>query len=214
MLLEQAPVALIGFGDSALVVHPSFPVKTVQDLIDLAKKRPGEIFYASSGVGGFPHMNTELFKLMTGVKLVHVPFKGGSLSTAAVVSGEVDFSFANMTDALPQIQAGTVRGLAVTSLKRSSYLPDLPSVHEAVLPEFTVETWNAIMAPAKTPEPVIRKMSEVLIRMADDPDVKETMRRAGANTVKTTPDQFRAQIEHEIAQWKPLINEIAEKDKK
>ena len=126
--------------------------------------------------------------------MVHIPFKGGAPSTAAVVSGEVDFSFANMTDGLPQMKAGSVRGLAVTSLRRSPYLPDLPTVHEAVLPDFAVETWNGIMAPAKTPEPIIRKLSEILIMMADDPEVKEIMRKAGADTVKTTHDQYRAQI--------------------
>jgi tripartite-type tricarboxylate transporter receptor subunit TctC len=143
---------------------------------------------------------------------VHIPFKGGAPSTAAVVSGEVDFAFANMTDALPQIEAGTVRGLAVTSLERSPYLPDLPSVHEAVVPNFLAETWNGIIAPSKTPETIIRKMSEILLRMADDPEVKDAMRKAGADTVKTTPDQYRAQIQQEMVQWKPLINEIAAKN--
>jgi tripartite-type tricarboxylate transporter receptor subunit TctC len=119
-----------------------------------------------------------------------------------------------MTDALPQVEAGTVRGLAVTSLGRSPYFPDLPSVHESVLPNFLVETWNGIMAPAKTPASVILRLSEILIKMADDPEVKETMRKSGANTVKTTPDQYRAQIQQEIEQWKPLIKEIAEKEKR
>ena len=117
-----------------------------------------------------------------------------------------------MSDALPQIEAGTVRGLAVTSRERSRYLPDLPSVHEAAVPDFIVETWNGIMAPAKTPEAIIRKLSETLIRMADDPDVKETMRKAGADTVKTTPDEFSAQIKDEMAQWEPLIKQIEGKN--
>ena len=142
---------------------------------------------------------------------MHIPFKGGAQSTAAVVSGDVDFSFANMTDALPQVEAGMVRGLAVTSLQRSTYFPGLPTVHETVVPNFVVETWNGIIAPPRTPEPIIRKMSEILIKMADDSNVKESMRKAGADTVKSTPDQFRAQIQQEIAQWKPLIGEIAEK---
>jgi tripartite-type tricarboxylate transporter receptor subunit TctC len=104
-----------------------------------------------------------------------------------------------------------VRGLAVTSLKRSAYFPDLPTVDESVLPGFIAETWNGVMAPPKTPEPIIRRMSEVLIRMADDPEFKESMRKAGAGTAKSTPAEFRAQIAQEIAQWKPLIAEIAEK---
>jgi tripartite-type tricarboxylate transporter receptor subunit TctC len=128
-----------------------------------------------------------------------------------VVSGEIDFAFANMTDALPQIEAGSVRGLAVTSLERSSYFPDLPSVHETVTPNFIAETWNGIMAPAKTPEAIIRRMSGILLRMADDPEIKEAMRKAGASTVKSTPEQFRAQIRQEMTQWEPLIREIAEK---
>ncbi len=99
----------------------------------------------------------------------------------------------------------------MTSLERSPYFPDLPTVHETVVPNFIVETWNGIMAPPKTPEPIIRKMSEILIKMADDPEMKESMRKAGADTVKTTPEQYRAQIQQEIAQWKPLIGEIAEK---
>jgi tripartite-type tricarboxylate transporter receptor subunit TctC len=160
------------------------------------------------------HYSVELFQARTGTKAVHIPFKGGAPSTAAVVSGEVDFAFSNMTDALPQIEAGTVRGLAVTSLGRSPYFPDLPSVNEAVVPGFIVETWNGIMAPAKTPAAIIQKLADILIKMADDPEVKETMRKAGANTVKTTPDQFRAQIQQEMEQWKPLIAEIAEREKK
>ena len=115
-----------------------------------------------------------------------------------------------MTDGLPQVQAGSVRGLAVTSLKRSPYLPDLPTVNETV-PDFVVETWNGIMAPSKTPEPIVLKLSDILIKMADDPEVKEIMARSGADTVKTTPEEYRAQIVREIAQWKPLIQEIAEK---
>jgi tripartite-type tricarboxylate transporter receptor subunit TctC len=128
-----------------------------------------------------------------------------------VLSGEVDFAFANLTDAMTHIQSGSVRGLAVTSLERNPYLRYLPSVHEAALPSFIAETWNGIMAPSKTPEPIIRKLSDILMKMADDPDVKEAMRKAGASTVKATPAQYRAQIEQEVAQWKPLINEIAEK---
>jgi tripartite-type tricarboxylate transporter receptor subunit TctC len=211
---DLAPVGIISSIVQAVIVKKDLPVKSMAELVSYAKANPGKLNYGSSGAGGLTHFGVELFQARTGTKMVHVPFKGGSLSTAAVVSGEVDLSFANMTDALPQVQGGTVRGLAVTSLERSPYLPDLPTVHEAVLPNFMVETWNAIIAPAKTPEPIIQKMSEVLIKMADDPELKENMRKAGANTVKTTPDQFRAQIAQEIAQWKPLISEIAEKEKK
>ena len=208
---DLAPVSIISSIVQAVIVKRDLPVKTLTELVSHAKANPGKLNYGSSGAGGLTHYSVELFKARTGTSAVHVPFKGGSLSTAAVVSGEVDFSFANMTDALPQVQGGTVRGLAVTSLARSPYFPDLPSVHETVVPNFLVETWNGIMAPAKTPKPIIRKLAEILVKMADDPEVKETMRKSGANTVKSTPDQYRAQIQQEIAQWKPLIQEIAEK---
>ena len=209
---ELAPVGIVSSIVQLVIVKKDLPVKTMAELVSYARSNPGKLNYSSSGAGGLTHYSVELFQARTGTKAVHIPFKGGSLATAAVVSGEVDFAFANMTDGLPQVEAGTVRGLAVTSLGRSPYFPDLPSVHETVVPNFIAESWNGVMAPAKTPEPIIRKLSEVFIKMADDPEVKETMRRAGANTVKTTPAQFRAQIEQEMEQWKPLIKEIAEKN--
>jgi len=206
---DLAPVGVVSSIAQAVIVKKDLPVKTMTELVSYAKANPGKLNYGSSGAGGLTHYSVELFQARTGIKAVHIPFKGGAQSTTAVLAGEVDFSFANMTDALPQVQAGTVRGLAVTSHQRSPYLPDLPTVHEAILPDFFVETWNGIMAPSKTPEPIIRKLSEILIKMADDPEVKEAMRKAGADTVKTTPEQYQAQIQQEIAQWKPLILEMA-----
>jgi tripartite-type tricarboxylate transporter receptor subunit TctC len=196
-LRDLAPVGVVSSIAQVVIVRNDLPVKTLAELVSYAKANPGKLNYGSSGAGGLTHYSVELFQARTGIKVVHIPFKSGGLSTAAVVSGEVDFAFANMTDGLPQVKAGLVRGLAVTSLKRSPY--------------FVVETWNAIMAPSKTPEPIVRKLSEILIKMADDPEVKDIMGKAGADTVKTTPEQFRAQIVREIAQWKPLIQEIAER---
>jgi tripartite-type tricarboxylate transporter receptor subunit TctC len=209
---ELAPVGIVSSIVQVVIVKKDLPVKTIAELVSYAKANPGKLNYGSSGAGGLTHYSVELFQARTGTKAVHIPFKGGSLATAAVMSGEVDFAFANMTDGLPQVEAGTVRGLAVTSLERSPYFPNLPSVHEVVVPKFIAESWNGVMAPAKTPELIVRKLPEIFIKMADDPEVKETMRKAGANTVKTTPAQFRAQIEQEMEQWKPLIKEIAEKN--
>jgi tripartite-type tricarboxylate transporter receptor subunit TctC len=208
---DLAPVGVVSSIAQVVIVKKDLPVKTMGEFVLHAKANPDKLNYGSSGAGGLTHYSVELFKARTGTKAVHIPFKGGAPSTTAVIAGEVDFSFANMTDGLPQVQAGSVRGLAVTSHKRSPYLPELPTVHEAILPDFVVETWNGIMAPSKTPEPIIRKLSEILIKMADDPEVKEAMRKAGADTVKTTPEEYRAQIQQEIAQWKPLIEEIAQK---
>jgi tripartite-type tricarboxylate transporter receptor subunit TctC len=211
---DLAPIGIVSSIVQAVIVKKDLPVKSMVELVSYAKANPGTLNYGTSGVGGLTHYSVELFQARTGTKAVHIPFKGGAPSTAAVVSGEVDFAFSNMTDALPQIEAGTVRGLAVTSLGRSPYFPDLPSVNEVVVPGFIAETWNGIMAPAKAPAAIIQKLADILIKMADDPEVKETMRKAGANTVKTTPDQFRAQIQQEMEQWKPLIAEIAEREKK
>jgi tripartite-type tricarboxylate transporter receptor subunit TctC len=208
---DLAPIGIVSSIPQVVIVRKDLPVKTMIDFVSYAKANPGKLNYGSSGVGGLTHYSVELFLVRTGTSAVHIPFRGGAQSTAVVVSGDVDFAFANLTDALPQIESGSVRALAVTSLDRSSYFPALPSMHETVLPNFIAETWNGIMAPSKTPEPIIRKLSDILIKMADDPEMKESMRKAGASTVKTTPAQYRAQIEQEIAQWKPLISEITEK---
>jgi tripartite-type tricarboxylate transporter receptor subunit TctC len=208
---DLAPVGVVSSIAQVVIVRKDLPVNSMAELVSYAKANPDKLNYSSSGVGGLTHYSVELFKARTGTTAVHLPYKGGAPSTTAVIAGDVDFAFANMTDGLPQVQSGGVRGLAVTSLERSTYLPDLPTVNETVLAGFQVETWNGIMAPSKTPEPIVRRLSEILIRMADDPSVKEAMRRAGADTVKTTPAQYRAQIQREIAQWKPLIAEIGQK---
>jgi tripartite-type tricarboxylate transporter receptor subunit TctC len=208
---DLAPIAVVSSIAQIVIVKKDLPVKTLAELVAYAKAHPGKLNYGSSGAGGLTHYAVELFQTRTGTTAVHIPFKGGAQSTAAVIAGEVDFSFANMTDALPQVEAGAVRALAVTSKGRSAYFPDLPTVHETVLPDFIVDSWNGIIAPPGTPAPIIRRMSEILLKMADDPAMKESMRKAGADTVKSTPEEYRAQIAQEIAQWKPLIAEMAEK---
>jgi tripartite-type tricarboxylate transporter receptor subunit TctC len=209
---DIAPVSIVSTIVQAVVVKKALPVKTIAELVAYAKANPGKLNFGSAGAGGLTHYAVELFEARTGTEMVHIPFKGGAPAVAAVLSGDVDLSFANMTDALPQIEADTVRGLAVTSLERSPILPNLPSIHETVSPHFIVETWNGVMAPPATPEPIIRKMAAILNQMADDPEVIAAMRKLGGNTVKSTPEQFRAQISQEIEQWKPLIKEIAAKE--
>jgi tripartite-type tricarboxylate transporter receptor subunit TctC len=211
-LKDLAPVGIVSTIVQAVIVKKNLPINSPAELVAYAKANPGKLNYGSAGAGGLTHYAAELFEARTGTVMVHIPYKGGAPATTAVMSGDVDLSFANMTDALPQIEAGTVRGLAVTSRERSPYLPNLPSIHETVAPDFLVETWNGVMAAAKTPEPIINKLSDVLLKMADDPEIKEQMRKAGATTVKNTPAQFRAQIEQEMAQWKPLVAEIVAKE--
>jgi tripartite-type tricarboxylate transporter receptor subunit TctC len=207
-LNDLIPVSILSTISQAVVVKKSLPIKSLADLVSYAKANPGKLNYGSSGLAGLTHYSVELFQSRTGTKMNHIPYKTGAQGVLAIVSGEVDFAFANMTDALPQIEADTMRGIAVTSRERSPYFPNLPTVHETTSPGFVVETWNGLMAPAKTPEAIIKRMSEVLMRMADDEEVKKAMVKAGANTLKTTPEQYAKQILAEIDQWKPLLAEI------
>jgi tripartite-type tricarboxylate transporter receptor subunit TctC len=208
---ELVAIGVLSSIAQAVVVKKALPINSMADLVTHAKANPGKLNYGSSGLAGLTHYSVELFQARTGTKMNHIPYRTGAQGVLAIVSGEVDFAFANMTDALPQIEAGTIRGLAVTSRERSPYFPDLPSVHESIVPGFIVATWNGLMAPAKTPEPIVRRMSEALIKMADDPEFKKAMVKAGGTTVRTTPAEFAKQIQDEIVQWKPLLAEIAQK---
>lgn len=157
------------------------------------------------------YFSVALFEARTGTKMVHVPFKGGAPATAAVVSGEVNLTFTNMTDALPQMEAKTVRALAITSKDRSEFAPQLPTIAEKVLPNYNVESWNGVMAPAGTPENVVQKLSATYKKMAADPEVKKQMAVLGASTVFTMPDEFQGRINKEVEQWKTLLKEISSK---
>lgn len=208
---DFAPIGIVSSIAQVVITNKNLPVKTLPEFVAYAKAHPGKLNYGSSGAGGLTHYAVELFLARTATTAVHIPFKGGAQSTAAVISGDVDFAFANMTDALPHVEADVVRGLAVTSRERSAYVRDLPTVHETIAANFIVETWNGIIAPLGTPDPIVRTMSAILLKMADDAGVRASMRKAGADTVKNTPDEYRAQILQEILQWKPLISEIADK---
>jgi tripartite-type tricarboxylate transporter receptor subunit TctC len=208
---DLAPIGIVSSIAQVVITNKNLPAKTLPEFVAYAKAHPGKLNYGSSGAGGLTHYAVELFLARTGTTAVHIPFKGGAQSTAAVISGDVDFAFANMTDALPYIEADVVRGLAVTSRERSAYVPDLPTVHDTIAANFVVESWNGIIAPPGTPEPIVRAMSAILLNMADDAGVRASMRKAGADTVKSTPDEYRAQILQEIVQWKPLIGEITDK---
>lgn len=205
------PISVISTIPQTVIVNPSLPINSMEDLVKYAKANPGKLTYGSSGAGGLMYFSVALFDARVGTKMTHVPFKGGSPATAAVVSGEVNLSFTNMTDALPQIEANTVRALAVTSATRSEFTPKLPTVAETVSPGYAVESWNGVMAPASTPDAIVAKVSDALKKMAADPEVKKNMAVAGASTVFTTPAEYTAQITREVDQWRTLLKEISEK---
>ncbi|MYZ49116.1 Bug family tripartite tricarboxylate transporter substrate binding protein [Propylenella binzhouense] len=209
-LKDFAPVSIVSTTPQVVIANPSVPVSNMAELVQYGKDHPGELNYGSSGIGGLMNYSVELFQSMTGAKFVHVPFKGGAPATAAVVAGEVQLSFTNMSDAIPQIEAKTVKGLAVTSKERSEYLPDLPPAAD-VAPGFEAISWNGVMAPAGTPQPIVDKLAGTLAEMAKDADVKAGMAKMGATLVATTPDEFKARIAGEVETWTGVLKEIEAK---
>ena len=208
-LKDLAPISIVSTIPQTVIVNNNLPVKSMDELVAYAKANPNKVTYGSSGTGGLMHYSVALFQMRTGTKMTHVPFKGGAPATAAVVSGEVQISFTNMTDALPQMEAKAVRALAVTSVERSPFAPDLPTVSEASrLKGYSAESWNGVMAPGGTPEPIMKKLSEALAKMAKDEAVMKAMAVAGASTVFTTVPEFRARIGEEMSRWRDLLKEI------
>jgi tripartite-type tricarboxylate transporter receptor subunit TctC len=203
------PISIISTIPQTVIVNPSLPINSIEDLVSYAKANPGKLNYGSSGAGGLMYFSVALFEFRTGTKMVHVPFKGGAPATAAVVSGEVNLTFTNMTDALPQMEAKTVRALAITSKDRSEFAPQLPTIAEKILPNYNVESWYGVMAPAGTPKDIVQKLSALYKKMAADPEVKKQMAVLGASTVFTTPDEYQKQINQEVEQWRSLLKEIA-----
>ncbi len=199
-----APVAMIGFGDSALVVHPSFPVKTVKDLIDLAKRRPGEILYASSGIGGFPHMNTELFTLMTGAKMVHVPFKGGGPAIADVVAGHTQLNFGSLVTVLPHVRSGRLKLIAVGSPRRNPKHPNVPAIAETV-PGYESRIWWGIFAPPKTPPDIIARFHAETGEVISAPVFQRRLDEQGGVVVKMSSAEFGKLMVSEQNKWLGVI---------
>ena len=199
---ELTPVALVATVPSILVVHPSLGVANVQELIALAKAKPDQLFFGSVGVGSPPHLAGELFKVMAGVKLVHVPYAGGSGQAATdLIAGRISMVFSPASTIAPHIAAGSVKALAAATAKRAGLFPDLPTIAEAGLPGFDSGIWGGLMAPAGTPRPVIDRLA----RAADDalktPEVQSVLRTAGIDPLGGTPEDFAQLIQGEIEKW-------------
>jgi len=204
---DFTPITLLASGAYVLVVHPSVPTKTVRELIALAKARPGDLNYASSGPGGPAHLSGELFQAMANVKMVHVPYKGSGPGTMAAMAGETDLMFSNVLPALPAIRSKRLRPLAITSTKRSSLLPDVPTVAEAGLPGFNVETLYGMVAPAGTPRSVVERLNTALVKGMSSPEVHERIRSGGSEVVTSTPEEFGKVIKVETAKWTKVIKD-------
>ncbi|MBB3178573.1 tripartite tricarboxylate transporter substrate binding protein [Variovorax sp. Sphag1AA] len=184
-----------------LVVAPSFPAKNLKELIAYGKAHPGQLSFASSGSGGAPHFSGELFKSMTGIDMVHVPYKGSTLAHPDLLSGRVSLMFDTLAAVSTQVKAGKLRALAVTTSKRVAMLPDVPTMAEAGLPGYETSTWGGLLAPAGTPKPVVAKIAAETTRILALPDVKQRLMDAGVEPVGGTPEQFSAFIAQEMGKW-------------
>ena len=201
---DFAPVTLLAEYPFIMVVTPSFPAKTAQEFIALAKAKPGAITFASSGVGSGPHLGVELLKQRSGIDLLHVPYKGASPATTDLIAGHVNMFFNNLLASAQMISGGQLRALAVTSAKRSPVLPDVPALSE-LLPGFAVTGWYGLIAPANTPREIVDKIQKDVAQVLADPKVRDNLAGDGAVAVASTPDEFRAFIAAETEKWAAVI---------
>ena len=199
-----APIGIMGTGPNVVVVHPDLPVHSIKELIALAKQKPGDLQYASAGVGSFQHLGAELFKLEAGADILHVPFKGGGPAMIDVVGGHTKVMFSSLVQTTPQIKAGKLRAIGVGSKERSKVLPDVPSVAETV-PSYEAVNWWGIVAPAGTPQPIIDKLHAALTAAQDTPEVEKQFATEGASVVKKSPTEFGAFMVGEMNKWEQVV---------
>ena len=202
---DFAFITRIGEAANLLVVHPSFPPRSVKELIAFSKQRPGDVNFGSSGIGTSVHLSAELFQYMTGVKWVHVAYKGGGPGLVALLSGEVSLYFGNLPTVIRQVRAGKLRALAVSGLKRAPAAPDIPTVAESGVPGYETATWWGLSAPAKTPPAILARLHKEAIRAVNAPDVRQRLEGVGADIIGNTPEQYAAFIRNEIDKWAKVI---------
>jgi tripartite-type tricarboxylate transporter receptor subunit TctC len=200
------PIVRIAAVPNILVVHPSLGVKSAQELIALAKSKPGEIFFASSGVGTSPHLSAELFNLMAGVKMSHVPYQGSSQGINDVLAGRVPVMFTPASTALPHVRSGALIALGSTHANRTKILPDLPTIAEAGLPGFETGVWNGLLAPAGTPGPVVERLTRVANEAIKSEDVVKALEAQGIIPLGGTPDEMAKFIRSEIDKWARVVD--------
>jgi len=202
---DFAPISILSMSPNILVVHTSVPVKNVKEFVALAKSRPGQLNYSSSGSGTTQHLSGELFNLRTGVKMVHIPYRGTAPSLTALISGEVGLSFANIPAISAHVKAGRLRPLANLGPKRSDQLPEVPTMKEAGVPGVEVVVWYGVFAPAATPRDVVAKLADAIGRAARAPDMKQRLEDLGAEPVGNTPEEFSKLFREEITRWAEVV---------
>ena len=204
---QFVPITVVALFPNMLVVNPSFPAKSVQDVIAMAKDKPGALAFASSGNGSAQHLAGELFKQRAGIDMTHVPYKGGGPALNDVMGGQIPMYFANMASGLPHVKAGKLRALAITGSKRSAALPEIPTIAETGLPGYEVYEWNAIFAPAGTPAPVIAKISDAVQKAMQEPAFRERLAMLGGEPAGYAPDAAARFVHGQAALWGKVVRE-------
>ena len=204
---DFAPVTMTAAVGNVLVVNVKSPITSVKDLIALAKQKPGEFTFASSGLGGAPHLIGEFFALTTGVKMTHVAYKGGGPAVSDLLGGNVSMSFASMTSSLQFVKAGRLRALAVSSKERSAQLPEVPTMAEAGVPGIVVRDWQGVLAPNGTARPIVDKLAGEMRRILRDPANQERFATLGLDIIASTPDEFRDSISAEVQRWAKVVKD-------
>jgi len=206
-LRDLEAITLIAGVPHLLAVHPSLPAANVKALIALARSKPGQLDYASAGNGSPFHLAAELFNLLAGVKMNHIPYKGGGPAVVDTIGGQVQLTFANLLAVLPHVQGGKLRALGVTSAKRSSAAPELPTIAEGGLAGYDFSSWFGMLAPAGIPKEIVQALSTELVRILQSPDMKQRLTRDGADVVASSPGEFGAFMKSETAKWARVIKE-------
>jgi tripartite-type tricarboxylate transporter receptor subunit TctC len=211
LMRDLVPIAPLIDSDLVLVVHPSVPAKTLGELLALARAKPGTLNYGSSGPGSNYHMAGELLKNLTGVDIVHVPYKGSTGARNDILSGQIQILFDSVPTMAPQIKAGMVRALGTSGKSRSPILPDVPTMAEAGVPGFNATLWVGFMAPAETPKPIIDKLHDEITKILRRPDIKQAWEKTGATPIVMTQPEFKSFMEAQVAKWAEVIktNRIA-----
>ena len=202
---DFVPVAMVALAPYIIVVHPSVPAKNLKELIALAKARPGQLRYASAGVGSTPHLCTELFLSMAGIKMLHVPYKGGTPAMIDTIAGHTEALCTSVTNAAPFIKQGKIRGIGVTPLKRSLVLPDLPTLDEQGLKGYDVAQWMGIFAPAKTPQPIVQRLHQAIAQVVNGSEYANFVRQQGAEPALMTPDEVNTLVRVDLERWGKLV---------
>jgi tripartite-type tricarboxylate transporter receptor subunit TctC len=197
---------MVGAGPVALMVNPAVPVHSVKELIELAKAKPGQLNYATAGIGSFQHLASELFKLQTGVDMVHVPYKGGGPAMMDTIAGQAQINMASLIQVIPHAKSGKLRLLATSGTKRSALFPDVPTVAETV-PGYDATNWWGLIAPAGTPQPVIAKLSSELEALLRSDETRKRVESEGADVIRMTPAEFGRFISEEMQKWAKVVKQ-------